>query len=624
MPQIFNNKFIKTITIVCSLLLVSCGGGGGGGSSSGGNNGGGSGGTTNTSPTISLSASENVNSGATFSITASASDSDGTVASYQWVQTSGQSVSISDTTSATLTFVAPTVTSDTVLSFQLTVTDNDNATASATIQVTVLNTGGGSLPPTTPPTTNSTSLSGKIVDLKYGTELEGVVVSVGNMSTTTDSNGSYEFTDLPYDTRTIVTARHNDYTTQVKTVSISTSEKNAKLTLKLTPDGVDQNFSANRYYVIEELNTRAWAEFEQDITEDSNGVAFAGRINAQLSYLNPSQISDVMPGDYSTEYLGRDRFLQSYGAINLSISDDSGNPLSIKSGKSLKVRIPYRSKSALPADGSTSGLYFFDETSAKWIDKGIATFVYSASNSYFEATIDQPGTWGVKDLYNEINIVGCVEDLHGNRLSGISVFTDGDNYSGSSTAQTDSNGEFSINAKANAEIQLWAQNSGARSNMIVSPTESFDLMTTSCLSIADVAITITLSWGYEPKDLDAHLIGPSYHLFWLDEGSLTGYPWARLDRDDTSELGPEVYTITRFSEPGTYKFKVDNFSETYSPSLFESGAKVELNDRGDITLFTPPSGQGGNLSWNVFEIVVDTNYNYTIQPVQTWSPTISN
>jgi hypothetical protein len=64
-------------------------------------------------------------------------DSDGNIASYQWEQTGGPSVTLNDAGTATATFDAPEVTSNTDLTFTLTVTDNEQATDDDDIVVTV-------------------------------------------------------------------------------------------------------------------------------------------------------------------------------------------------------------------------------------------------------------------------------------------------------------------------------------------------------------------------------------------------------------------------------------------------------------------------------------------------------
>lgn len=71
----------------------------------------------------------------------SGSDSDGSVASYQWTQLSGPSVSLSGAETPTPSFTAPVVLvqdSPTVLGFRLTVTDNEGQSSSNDISVGVL------------------------------------------------------------------------------------------------------------------------------------------------------------------------------------------------------------------------------------------------------------------------------------------------------------------------------------------------------------------------------------------------------------------------------------------------------------------------------------------------------
>ena len=53
------------------------------------------------------------------------SDKDGTITSYNWRQTQGPIVSLQEASTATPTFTPPIVTTDTTLTFSLTVTDNE-------------------------------------------------------------------------------------------------------------------------------------------------------------------------------------------------------------------------------------------------------------------------------------------------------------------------------------------------------------------------------------------------------------------------------------------------------------------------------------------------------------------
>jgi hypothetical protein len=112
--------------LVSLLTLVACGGGGGGGSS-------------NRAPVANAGMAQTVASGATVDLNSSgSSDPDGSIASFQWSQTSGPTVSIFNAGEALASFVAPTVTAATALTFSLVVTDNqglNSAASSVTITV---------------------------------------------------------------------------------------------------------------------------------------------------------------------------------------------------------------------------------------------------------------------------------------------------------------------------------------------------------------------------------------------------------------------------------------------------------------------------------------------------------
>jgi hypothetical protein len=65
-------------------------------------------------------------------------DSDGNLVKYEWKQTAGSpTVTLTGADTAKPTFTAPDVTADTTLTFELTVTDNQNATAKDTVNVQV-------------------------------------------------------------------------------------------------------------------------------------------------------------------------------------------------------------------------------------------------------------------------------------------------------------------------------------------------------------------------------------------------------------------------------------------------------------------------------------------------------
>lgn len=66
------------------------------------------------------------------------SDSDGSITSYSWVQTAGSpTITITDSSLAIAVFTAPEIANDTLLTFELTVTDNSGATNTDSVDITI-------------------------------------------------------------------------------------------------------------------------------------------------------------------------------------------------------------------------------------------------------------------------------------------------------------------------------------------------------------------------------------------------------------------------------------------------------------------------------------------------------
>jgi len=103
----------------------------------------------NNFPNAIAGASQTVGSGTVVTLNGGQSnDPDGDALTYRWAQTAGGAVTLSSPNSATATFTAPTVTSDTLLRFQLTVSDARGLQSASTTSVTVRKpgkSGGGSL-----------------------------------------------------------------------------------------------------------------------------------------------------------------------------------------------------------------------------------------------------------------------------------------------------------------------------------------------------------------------------------------------------------------------------------------------------------------------------------------------
>jgi hypothetical protein len=91
----------------------------------------------NEDPIADAGADQTVDAETVVTLSGSGTDSDGSVVSYRWIQTSGDAVTLANADSASTSFDAPSSSTELVLTFQLTATDDDGALARDTIDITV-------------------------------------------------------------------------------------------------------------------------------------------------------------------------------------------------------------------------------------------------------------------------------------------------------------------------------------------------------------------------------------------------------------------------------------------------------------------------------------------------------
>jgi hypothetical protein len=92
---------------------------------------------TNSLPSANSGIDQTVIERSNITLNGTASDEDGEIASYHWSQISGPMVETSSADFATTTFIAPSVDTEQVMTFELTVTDSEGATASDTVDITI-------------------------------------------------------------------------------------------------------------------------------------------------------------------------------------------------------------------------------------------------------------------------------------------------------------------------------------------------------------------------------------------------------------------------------------------------------------------------------------------------------
>ncbi len=127
----------------------------------------------------------------------SASDDDGAVVSHMWEQTAGPSVVIANSETSQISFTAPTISEDTVLTFKMTVTDDNGESTIVEQSVTIKSIDVDYV------------LSGTINSDKFSNAAVSASFLEQNFTTTADESGVFNFTFSADDDETNLFARVN-------------------------------------------------------------------------------------------------------------------------------------------------------------------------------------------------------------------------------------------------------------------------------------------------------------------------------------------------------------------------------------------------------------------------------
>jgi hypothetical protein len=140
-------------------------------------------------------------------------------------------------------------------------------------------------------------------------------------------------------------------------------------------------------------------------------------------------------------------------------------------------------------------------------------------------------------------------------------------------------------------------------------------------------ITLSVTWGAQPPDLDAHLSGPApgggrFHAFFVNPSPVS---YAQLTQQADFGFGPEQIVIRRDPTtgqfvPGSYHFWVHNFSG--SPEFNVSQARATIvRDGQTLGAFNVSAATGDPTLdiWYVTNLQIDAFGSVALTPVQAFT-----
>lgn len=481
-------------------------------------------------------------------------------------------------------------------------------------------------PAPSPAPGGNATLNGRVTSSTDGSAVAGAKVTAGNASATTDANGNYSMSNAPAGERTVVRVNATGFG-EGFAVESTAANTTRTANVRLQPVGGVTQGAGSGTVTATVSGSTAQVTIPANSVVDAAGTPVTGNYSVALTPINPAQDVTAMPGYYRVALAGGGvGQMESWGALNVTLTDATGRRLNLGSGKTATLRIPVATRSAeLPP---SIPLFYFDESSGLWVQQGSATLHGTGAAAYYEGSVSHFSYWNADRVLETVYVNGCVNNLNAQgqaagAAANVQMTSDGIDYSGSSAIRTDAAGKFRLPIKRGGKAIVAGFLDGKITNSVTAGPANVDITPPDCLTLEAQAsgVSIKLTWGARPYDVDSHLRTPDgSHIYYASKGSLTQAPFANLDVDDTDSNGPEVVTIRRLMI-GTYTYGLRNYSDSFDPGMTGSPVRVELNYAGRSQVFGPPAGEvADSTDWlTLFNLTVDARCHISVTPVNGWS-----
>jgi len=317
---------------------------------------------------------------------------------------------------------------------------------------------------TSTPTTIATSTSstakavqsGQVKDSSTGNGLENVTVSIGELSTTTDTNGFYTLSNLTPKEKAVINFKKEGYLLGSHMIEISETTQDG--------DKASNYLTASLYaYTNSWDGGKPWNyETESGATggavgipggtlhTDTQGNAYTGTVEARWLFkeLTTADVRDSVPGAFQgINNNGVIVPFTSYALTSLELRDTEGNDLHISDSITLQFSLSTTTK-------ETVSLWYYDMKGGVWIQEGIAE---RQEDGEYIAELSHEGVWSLGDEVEEEPGIyrGYIIDADGQPITHVRLKALGSNWV-SKDLSTDENGLFEIEVVPGSPFQLAA------------------------------------------------------------------------------------------------------------------------------------------------------------------------
>jgi hypothetical protein len=230
----------------------------------------------------------------------------------------------------------------------------------------------------------SRNFLGNVIDTNKN-PIEGVTISIGNETATTDSNGVFMINDANVNERFgYVKAEKAGYIHGSR--SVVPSNGTNKVTIMLLEATVVGSVNSGSAETINIANGSSVSFDGNFIKED--GSTYSGSVDVIMHHLDPADddMPMQMPGMlYAENEEGAERMLQTLGMLAVELRGSGGEDLNLAIGSTSEIKMPVDA-SLMSIAPATIPLWYFDEVNGYWKEEGLATLqgnMYVGNVSHF-------------------------------------------------------------------------------------------------------------------------------------------------------------------------------------------------------------------------------------------------
>ena len=316
------------------------------------------------------------------------------------------------------------------------------------------NNNGGTTPnPPPPPPAATASVVGTVKNGVSGQAIPGAEVTDGTITATTDTNGTYTLKKVALSDRKQITITASNYAGTQRIAHVVAGETN-RVDAALLPSTITAITDLTSEVTIGLPNSPAQVVLPVDGLVTSNGGLPVFPVAASLTPIDPTSNPALMPGDYTTS---AGELIESFGAMDVTFTDNSGAKLNLDAGKVAAIRIPLASAQWGGTPPATMPAFYYDSAAGRWVQEGTLTLGGTDINQYDEGTVEHFSVWNADQVTTTSYITGKVVRKNGaTTVADATVTATGVDYTGTTIAISAADGTFTIPVKAGAIITLTA------------------------------------------------------------------------------------------------------------------------------------------------------------------------